>query len=134
VILSETKAESMLQGFLAQINAGEATFEALAKEHSQGPSSIQGGDLGWAQAKDYDPAFAAALASLTEDQYHKPFRSSFGWHIVQLNGRRTIDTTKQMNKERAYQMLYNRQYASEKARWIKETRDEAYIDVVETEK
>ena len=134
VILSETKAEAMLQDLLDKINAGEATFAALAKEHSEGPTSIQGGDLGWAEAKIYDPAFKDALATMTIDQYHKPFRSSFGWHIIELTGRRTIDATQQMNKNRAYQMLYNRQFGVEQARWIKQTRDEAYIDVFETGK
>jgi peptidyl-prolyl cis-trans isomerase SurA len=66
------------------------------------------------------------------DEYHKPFRSSFGWHIVQLTGHRTVDATNQMNENRAYQMLYNRQYDVEQARWIKETRNEAYIEVLGT--
>ena len=134
VILSEAKAESMLQGFLDQINAGEATFEELAKAHSEGPTSVQGGDLGWAEAKIYDPAFKDALATMKIDEYHKPFRSSFGWHIIHLTGRKTIDATKQMNENRAYQMLYNRKYGVEQARWIKETRDEAYIEIFEAAK
>jgi len=132
VILSEAKAEAMLQDLLDQINAGSATFEVLAKEHSEGPTSIRGGDLGWAEAQIYDPAFKDALASMNVDEYHKPFRSSFGWHIVQLTGRRTVDATNQMNENRAYQMLYNRQYDVEQARWIKETRNEAYIEVLGT--
>jgi len=131
VILSEAKAESMLQGYLEQINKGEATFAELAKAHSQGPSAPRGGDLGWAESKSYDPAFTAALATLEVGEYHKPFRSSFGWHIAELTGRRTIDATKQMNENRAYQMLWNRKYGVEQARWIKETRDEAYIEVFE---
>jgi len=131
VILSEAKAESMLAGYLEQVKNGKATFEELAKAHSQGPSAPRGGDLGWAEAKTYDPAFKDAIASMDVDEYHKPFRSSFGWHIIQLNGRRTIDATKQMNENRAYQMLWNRKYGIEQARWIKETRDEAYIEVFE---
>jgi len=131
VILSEAKAESMLQGYLEQINAGEATFEELAKAHSEGPTSIRGGDLGWAEAKIYDPAFKDALATMKVDSYHKPFRSSFGWHIIQLTGRRTIDATKQMNENRAHQLLYKRKFGMESARWLKELRDEAYIEIME---
>lgn len=131
VILSEAKAESMLQGYFEQINKGEATFAELAKAHSEGPTSTRGGDLGWSEAKNYDPIFTAVLATMKVDEYHKPFRSSFGWHIVELTGRRTIDATKEMNERRAYQMLHNRKYGIEQARWIKETRDEAYIEVFE---
>lgn len=134
VILSEAKAEEMLNGFLAQIEAGEATFEELAKAHSEGPTSVRGGDLGWAEASSYDPAFRDALATMKVGEYHKPFRSSFGWHIIQLNDRRTVDATNQMNENKAYQLLYNRKYGVEQARWIKETREEAYIEVFETSK
>jgi peptidyl-prolyl cis-trans isomerase SurA len=128
IILSEAKAEEMLQGFIEQINAGEATFEELAKEHSEGPTSVRGGDLGWSDPNAYDPAFKDALARLKIDEIHKPFRSSFGWHIAQLTGRRTLDATKQMNENKAYQILYNRKFGMESARWLKEIRDEAYIN------
>jgi peptidyl-prolyl cis-trans isomerase SurA len=131
VILSENKAQNLLQGFLDKIIAGEADFAELAKKHSQGPTSVRGGDLGWADPSNYDPAFKDALATMKVDDYHKPFRSSFGWHIVQLTGRRMLDTTQQMNKNKAYQILFNRKYDMEHARWLKETRDEAYIVVAD---
>jgi len=131
VIMSEAKAEAILQGFLDDLKAGKADFAELAKEHSDGPTSVRGGDLGWADPKSYDPIFSDALASLKVDEYSKPFRSSFGWHIAQLTGRRTQDATEQMNTRKAHQMLYNRKFGMESARWMKETRDEAYIEVIE---
>jgi peptidyl-prolyl cis-trans isomerase SurA len=131
VILSDEKAKSILQGLLNQVKAGEATFEELAKEHSEGPSAVRGGDLGWADPKSYDPAFTQALASMDKGELHKPFRSSFGWHIIQLEDRRMVDATSQMNENRAYQILFNRKYSMESARWLKETRDEAYIEIFE---
>ena len=133
IILSDAKAEEMLIGYLAQIEAGEADFDALAREHSDGPTSVRGGDLGWADPNKYDPAFRDALATLQVDEYHKPFRSSFGWHLVQLTGRRMLDATAQMNENKAYQILYNRKFGMESARWIKETRDEAHIEIFEQE-
>ncbi|WP_425429882.1 peptidylprolyl isomerase SurA [Cognaticolwellia beringensis] len=134
IILSEAKAEALLQGFVEQLNAGEADFAELAKKHSEGPTSVRGGDLGWSEPSKYDPAFAEALASLDIDEVHKPFRSSFGWHIAKLTGRRTLDATEQMNENRVYQLLYNRKFGMEGARWIKELRDEAYIEILETGK
>lgn len=131
VILSDQKAQILLQGFLDKINAGEATFAELAKEHSEGPTSVRGGDLGWSDPKKYDPAFKDALATMKKGEYHKPFRSSFGWHIIYLEDRRTVDATSQLNENRAYQILYNRKYGMESARWLKEMRDEAYIEVFE---
>lgn len=134
IILSEEKAQAQLQGLLDQIDAGEAIFADLAKEFSEGPTSVRGGDLGWADPKSYDPAFKEALATMKIGEYHKPFRSSFGWHIIQLNDRRMVDATSQMNKNRAYQILHNRKFGLESARWIKETRDEAYIEIFEQDK
>jgi len=131
IILSEEKAAEQLQGYLDQINAGEATFEELAKEFSEGPTSVRGGDLGWADPTSYEPAFKEALATMKKGEYHQPFRSSFGWHIIQLTDRRMVDATSQMNQNRAYQILHNRKFGVESARWIKETRDEAYIEVFE---
>ena len=134
IILSEAKAEAMLQGYMDQIIAGEGDFSDLAKEHSTGPTSVKGGDLGWADPSKYDPIFSEALAKLDIDEIHKPFRSSFGWHLTQLTGRRTLDATKQMNKNRAHQILYKRKFGMESARWLKELRDEAYIEVMEAPK
>jgi peptidyl-prolyl cis-trans isomerase SurA len=132
IILSEAKAEAMLQELIEQLNTG-ADFAELAKEHSDGPTSVRGGDLGWKEPGKYDPIFSEALASLEVDEVHKPFRSSFGWHIAKLTGRRTLDTTNQMNENRAYQMLYNRKFGMEGARWIKELRDEAYVEIIESD-
>jgi len=129
VILSEAKAENLLIGFMDKINAGEADFAELAKEHSEDGAAMRGGDLGWADPAVYDPAFREALARLKVDEIHKPFRSSFGWHLVQLTGRRTLDATNQMNENKAYRLLYNRKFGLESARWLKELRDEAYIDI-----
>jgi peptidyl-prolyl cis-trans isomerase SurA len=134
IILSEAKAKALLQGLVDKLNAGEADFAELAKEYSEGPTSVRGGDLGWSDPSKYDPAFSEALASLDIDEIHKPFRSSFGWHIAKLTGRRIQDATEQMNESRAYQLLYNRQFGMEGARWIKELRDEAYIEILEAEK
>jgi peptidyl-prolyl cis-trans isomerase SurA len=129
VILSEAKAEQMLQGYMDKIKAGEADFADLAKEYSDGPTSVRGGDLGWAEPDIYDPIFKDALSRLKVDEIHKPFRSSFGWHLAQLTGRRTLDATKQMNENKAYRILYNRKFGLESARWLKEIRDEAYIEI-----
>jgi peptidyl-prolyl cis-trans isomerase SurA len=133
IILSDAKAQSLLQGLLNQAQAGEADFAELAKEHSEGPTSVRGGDLGWADPTKYDKAFQDALATLEPGEYHKPFRTSFGWHIVLLEDRRMVDATSQMNENKAYQILHNRKFGPESTRWLKEMRDEAFIEIFEQE-
>ena len=73
IILSEAKAEAQLQDMLNKINAGEAKFADLAKEFSEGPTSVRGGDLGWADPNSYDPAFKNALASMKVGEYTNHF-------------------------------------------------------------
>lgn len=131
IILSEAKAEEMLQGFMEKILAGEADFADLAKEHSEDGTKARGGDLGWSDPGRYDPAFRDTLARLKKGELSKPFRSSFGWHLAQLTDRRTLDATQRVNENKAYQMLYQRKFGMESARWIKELRDEAYIEIME---
>jgi peptidyl-prolyl cis-trans isomerase SurA len=114
---------------MERVNAGEADFGDLAKEYSDGPTSVRGGDLGWTDPDVYDPTFKAALARLKVDEIHKPFRTSFGWHLAQLTGRRTLDATEQMNESKARRILFNRKFGLESARWIKELRDEAYVEI-----
>jgi peptidyl-prolyl cis-trans isomerase SurA len=129
IILSEAKAEETLKGLQDQVLSG-ADFAELAKEYSDGPTSINGGYLGWKDPRSYDQAFSEALAALKVDEVSKPFRSSFGWHIALLTGRRTLDATQQMNENKAHQILYQRKFGMESARWIKELRDEAYIEIL----
>jgi peptidyl-prolyl cis-trans isomerase SurA len=130
IILSEAKAEETLKDLREQIISGEADFADLAKEYSDGPTSVKGGELGWKDPRSYDPAFSAALAALKVDEVSQPFRTSFGWHIAELTGRRILDATQQMNKNKAHQILYQRKFGMESARWLKELRDEAYIEIL----
>lgn len=131
IILSEAKAKEMLTDIRKQIIAGDVTFEDMAREHSGDGTAARGGDLGWADPKIYDKTFSKTLAGLELNELSEPFRSSFGWHITELTGRRTLDATKQMNQNRAHQILFNRKFSMESVRWIKEIRDQAYIEVME---
>lgn len=132
LILSEDKARQMLSGFLADIKSGNADFARLAEKHSEDPSSaVQGGELGWANPEIYDPAFRDQLLHLKSGEYSQPFRSSHGWHIVQLEGKRNQEMTPEAMKNRAYQLIYNRRFAEEAQSWTDELRDEAYINIID---
>ena len=132
VILSEEKAQSLLKDYLQRIKSGSAEFADLAKANSDDTgSAVKGGELGWADPNIYVPAFKNALADLKPGQISQPFRSSHGWHIVQLIERRTQDTTEQANRQKAWQLLYNRRAAEESQAWLNELKQEAYIRILE---
>lgn len=132
IILSDAKAEQMLLEFKEQLQNGEAEFEALAKEHSEDPgSALRGGELGWTDPNVYVPEFRDALAVLEKDEYSPPIRSQHGWHLIQLIDRRIDDATERRKEDRAYQLIFNRKFQEESEAWIREMRDQAYIEVID---
>lgn len=134
IILSDNKAKSILEGFLKQIKAGEASFEALAKEHSEDPgSAIRGGALGWSSPDAYVPAFKEQVSKMQAGEISQPFRSTFGWHIIKLDERRVSDATETAIKNQAYELLYRRKFSEEAQAWVDELRDEAYVKIISEE-
>ncbi|MCU4675089.1 peptidylprolyl isomerase SurA [Catenovulum sp. 2E275] len=131
IIVSDEKAKNMLSKFLIDVKAGDADFAELAKEYSEDPgSAVKGGELGWADPSMYVPEFKNALAELEPGEYSKPFKTAHGWHIVQLLDRRTQDATESAYQDNAYRMLFNRKFNEEAEAWIREIRDQAYIEIL----
>ena len=134
IILSEEKARSMLSGFVKDLRTGEADFGELAKEYSEDPgSALKGGEYDWTDPTTYVPAFRDTLLSLEKNQISEPFRSTFGWHIVQLLDKRVADKTDIAKKNRAHGILYNRKFKEESYKWMNEMREQANIDIFPSE-
>jgi peptidyl-prolyl cis-trans isomerase SurA len=131
IILSEDKAKEMLSGFIAQIKSGEKTFEELAKKHSEDPgSALLGGVIDWTEPKVFDPAYKEKLETLEIGRISEPFRSDFGWHIVEVLERRTQDATEKRKRDQAHRMLFNRKFNEEVENWYHEIRAQAYIEIL----
>ena len=84
-ILVETRDEAA--ALKAELDEG-ADFAALAREHSTGPSGVNGGNLGWFGPGMMVPSFEDAVADLSPDEVSQPVETQFGWHLVKLNDRR----------------------------------------------
>ncbi|GAC29128.1 peptidyl-prolyl cis-trans isomerase SurA [Glaciecola pallidula DSM 14239 = ACAM 615] len=132
IILSDQKAEQMLQEFRTTLIEGEEDFATLAKIHSEDPgSALKGGVLGWNDPSIYVPEFKAALSTLKKDEYSQPIRTVHGWHLIQLIERRIDDATEKRKEDRAYQLLFNRKFNEETDTWLREMRDGAYIELLD---
>ena len=82
---SEQKAKDII----AKLSGG-AEFAKLAKENSSDGSAATGGDLGYFTKGDMVPEFAEAAFALKPGAYTKaPVKSQFGWHVIQVEDRRT---------------------------------------------
>ncbi|MDM5141209.1 peptidylprolyl isomerase SurA [Aeromonas bestiarum] len=130
IILSEEKAKGMLDGILHDIKSGKASFASLAEKYSEDPgSAVQGGELGWSDPNVYVPEFRDMVNRLKPGELSAPFRTTHGWHIVQLEERRSQDATNKAQEQRAYQLIFNRRFTEESQAWLDELRDEAYIQI-----
>ncbi|ELY5797587.1 peptidylprolyl isomerase SurA [Cronobacter sakazakii] len=130
-IMTDQQARQKLEEIAADIKSGKTTFAQAAREFSQDPGSAnQGGDLGWAAADVYDPAFRDALMSLSKGQMSTPVHSSFGWHLIELLDTRKSDRTDAAQKDRAYRILFNRKFSEEAATWMQEQRASAYVKIL----
>tara|TARA_B110000503_G_scaffold63672_3_gene100466 strand:+ start:11872 stop:13107 length:1236 start_codon:yes stop_codon:yes gene_type:complete len=128
-ILTDDQARDLVAQLRTRAMAGE-DFADLAKEYSEDIGSAQeGGELGWTTPGQMVPAFEAAMTDTPVDQISQPVRTQFGWHIVKVEGRRQEDMTTQASRAKAMDYVHNRKYQEELDAWLRQIRDEAYVDI-----
>ena len=133
-ILTEIDAEKKIRDLHQQVKNG-GDFAALAKAHSEDPGSAnQGGELGWANPGTFVPVFEQTMAGLQPGEISEPFRSEFGWHVMQVMERRDDDQTAERKRQQAYRVLHSRKYDEEVESWVREIRDQAFIKILEKPK
>ncbi|NVJ51526.1 MAG: peptidylprolyl isomerase [Gammaproteobacteria bacterium] len=124
----ETKA--FAQTLYQQLKDG-ADFSELAKEHSDDKGTArEGGELGWSTPDTYVGPFRKAVETLPTNQLSEPVETQFGWHIIEVLGRRDADQTREFKRERAARILQSRKFDEEVEAWIRELRDSSYVEVL----
>lgn len=127
-ITSEADAKAKIDRLKDRLDSG-AKFDEMAKLNSEDATSAKGGDLGWISPGDTVPAFEEAMNKLAINQVSPPVRTPFGWHLIEVLGRRKQDVT--IDRERQQAQLAIRQRKSDEAfqDWVRQTRDRAYVEV-----
>jgi peptidyl-prolyl cis-trans isomerase SurA len=125
---SEADAKAKIDRLKDRLDAG-AKFEDMAKLNSEDASSAKGGDLGWVSPGDTVPVFEEATKKLALNQVSAPVRTPFGWHLIEVLGRRKQDVS--ADRARMQAQLAIRQRKSDEAfqDWVRQTRDRAYVEV-----
>lgn len=127
-IVSSEDARRRLTQLRTRIVNG-ADFGKLARANSDDPASaVKGGDLGWLNPGDTIPAFEKNMDALEVDQVSQPFETEFGWHVLQVLGRRDRDSTADVKRAKAAELLRRRKVDEELQTWFRQIRDEAYIE------
>lgn len=112
-----------------RLRSGE-DFAQLAKQFSEDPgSALNGGDLNWIDPNSLVPAFREEMARTAIGELSQPFESQFGWHVLQVLDRRSTDSSVQMREQQALNLLRNRKYDEELQTWLRQIRDEAYVEI-----
>ena len=128
-IRSEKQTKELINEVYERLNQGEE-FKQLARQYSEDPGSkMEGGDLGWSKSNTFDPTFEAVMNSIKIGELSKPFKSQFGWHILEVLERRNEDVSDSVRKNRAYQIIFDRKFEQELQRTLIELRSEAYVDI-----
>lgn len=128
-VQDDATTRQRLAALRERIRGGE-DFGALASVTSEDPGSgSRGGDLGWNSPGTFDPEFEAQLAALELNEISEPFRTQFGWHIVQLLGRRTHDQSDEVRRQSVLVALRESKLDEETELWLRRLRDEAYVEI-----
>lgn len=128
-IMTDDQARQLVAELKARAEAGE-DFADLARQYSEDIGSAQeGGDLGWTNPGQMVPEFEKAMAATRIGQISDPVRSQFGWHILEVMDRREQDMTQEAMRARAMDYLHNRKYQEELDAWLRQIRDEAFVDI-----
>jgi len=126
-LISEEDAKNRLLEFRERILAGE-DFARLARLYSVDyTTGSEGGDLGWTEPGATVKEFDAVIERLEEGEISEPFRTQYGWHIVQVTGRRMVDETEQNKRDKIYSQLLEQKQREVFDLWKRRLRDEAYV-------
>ena len=128
-VLNEQAAEDLVVELRARIEGGE-DFGELARQYSDDiGSATEGGNLGWTNPGQMVPEFEATMAGTAEGSISQPFRSEFGWHILEVKARRDKDFSGEVRRNRVAGYIRDQKYQEELDAWLRKIREEAFVDI-----
>ena len=128
-IIDNETAKQQLEDARERIADGE-DFGEIAKLLSDDPGSGSlGGDLGWASSGTYAPEFEAMIGQTGIGEVSEPFRTVFGWHILEVLDRRVYDNTEDLKQSNCVMRIRNSKMEEETQLWLRRIRDEAFVDM-----
>ena len=113
---------------------GGADFAELAKVHSDDPSATKGGELGWLSPGDTVPEFERTMNQLRDNEISAPVQSQFGWHLLQVEERRTEGVTEERRRAAAKNVIRLRKTDEAVEDWLRQARDRAFVELKLEEK
>ena len=126
--VSETEARRRLELLRERLVSG-ADFAELARANSDDASAARGGELDWVYPGDTVPEFERAYQELKPGEISQPVRTPFGYHLIQVLERRSADMSPERRRLQARQVLRERKSDEAFQQWLRQLRDQAYVDL-----
>ena len=105
-------------------------FGDLAKEYSEDPgSALKGGELEWMGKGITAAEFEKTFTTLEMGIISEVFETEFGFHFLEVLGKRNKDMTKDAIENRAFNILYSRKYDEELENSLRSMRAEAFVEI-----
>jgi peptidyl-prolyl cis-trans isomerase SurA len=127
-LVPEAEARRRLLALKERLD-NQADFAELARLHSEDPSGVKGGELGWLAPGDTVPEFERAMDALAPGEVSAPVRTPFGWHLIQVLERRDADMTRERQRLAARMALRARKADETYQEWVRQLRDRAYVEI-----
>jgi len=127
--LSESEAQRRLADLRERIVGGGADFAEMARVHSQDGTAARGGELDWVYPGDTVPDFERAYRELKVGEVSQPIRTPFGYHLIQVLERRSADVSTERRRLQARQALRERKSEEAYQEWLRQLRDNTYVEL-----
>jgi peptidyl-prolyl cis-trans isomerase C len=127
------EARKKCEQILKRLKKGE-DFPALAREHSDGPTRTEGGDLGYIKTGQLDKQFESQVFALKTGEITDVIETDYGFHIFMLNDRKpeTILAYEDV-KEKIRQFITEEKAKQEAELYAKTLRQKAVVKIIQAE-
>lgn len=131
--MTPEEAQRQINNIYQQLKSGK-DFALMAKQYSLDASSaIKGGDLGWVTADELVPQFSKAMEDLPPHTISKPVKTPFGWHLIEVLERKTVDDSEAYQRQQVRQFLHQRKFTEAVQNWQQHLRTDAYLNILDKE-
>ena len=125
---NDAAAKEKIENIYQQLAKG-GSFSQLAQHNSDDPgSAAKGGDLGWVVSGQTVSEFEQVMQNTADNGISKPFKTQYGWHILQVLGHKQDDRTAESLQKKARRFLTERKAEEQYQAWLQSVRSSAFIE------
>jgi peptidyl-prolyl cis-trans isomerase SurA len=129
--MTPDEANKQVNNLYQQLKSGK-DFALMAKQYSLDvASATKGGDLGWVNPGDLVPEFEKKMNTLPLHTVSKPVKSVFGWHLIEVLERKTVDDSESFKRQQVRMYLQQRKFSEAVQNWQQHMRAQAFIQILD---